>query len=300
MNNELLTANSGQLFINNNPIDSGSNNGVIYTTSGNMFHTFFNSDVSISGGNLAFFADTTGNLITDADIYLITSTPETASGVLGGSSGSMFGAPSMPNMIYIGDDSIQLGALFDPNLGNIISVNTNYEGFNNNSTGISIVADGNQYIFITSGNISLTTTGNLACSEFTLPIPPYQGFNSNQNVFGYINLGCESFTQSNSITTSIAGGNLPVGKIFTQNCTLGSQTITQFQVGHNFVGPNSIVIANIINYSGTYGTQGLPSITVNNLLGGAFSIVIMNNSTTHPLSGNLTIGYQIHSPENET
>ena len=300
LNNDQLTTYLGQLFIDNNPVTGSSVN---YTTSGNVFHTFFDSNVSISGGNLAFFADTTGNLITDADIYLITSTPETANFLCGGSSGSILGAPEMPNMIYLGDDAIQLAALNDPNTGNIISVNSSYTNVNN-STGISIITSMYQQLFISSGNFSVTTSGNIICSDIicsdiSLNIPQNQGFNSNQNINGWVNLGCDSFTQGTNITTSVGTANLPVGKIYTQNTTLGNQSTTQFFVSHNYVGPNSIVIANILNYTNTYGTHGLPSISINGVTTGGFSINIINYSTTTALSGNLTIGYQIHSPENE-
>ena len=98
-----------------------------------------------------------------------------------------------------------------------------------------------------------------------------------------------SVTQVTSITTACTINNA-AGAIRTVSSTLATQGSAKFTVSNSFVKPDSLVMANIIGYT---GTQGSPSTIITTVTTGSFAVTVRNLDLTNPLSGAVTVGFQI-------
>lgn len=269
LNNQTITTSNGNLLVNNQVV-SGTGGSVNFIANDNLQGNFLIPE-DVTSGNLAFFASTDGNLISNTNFVYT----DLSAGIfgLGGTSGGTIMGPFSGNFfpsLYLGTDGVNLGLNYGYGiLGIIIQTSGN----------IIIGTSNNQEIIINNTN-NQVTIGNL-----------YTGnLNVNNLIPTYFLPNTVTVTQDTSITTDVTN-NSQFGGIITVNSTLAAQTKATFNVSNNLISVNALIIASITSYQG----NGLPSVYVSSVSNNNFIMGLINNSTTQALNNTVTIAYMINN-----
>lgn len=256
INTEVLRAEMGHLLVDNVVI-AGADSGGISFTSSNVMNTI---------GSLAFFSDTTGNVLSNNSLYY-TNNPTYTYGV-GGVNGGQIITKDNNNALYLGSDICQLTSHNDLN----VSARGDITLYGPNSS-VVIQTSGNLVLnqgFVVSQNGTTSTAQNMKISSASLGSLKFTGFSKMSSTGG------STFT-----VNSQSGAVQNFGQTIATN---GSQSLTLL---NSFIVPNSSIHTSITSYVGT----GIPLCMVTSHSAGACSLSINNVSDVNAITTNVEVGF---------
>lgn len=310
-NHNVVTNTAGSLLVDNVSVGNDSGSSLTFTKSFDLVPV-----------QLAIFADTTGNVLTNSYGLLghvgkgfidgFTNADDSVELILGSQIASF--TSNSGNMIISAQSGIQINTTNSTGNGTISLSSDNC--YITGNSGISIDTDAamnlnadteldiNSHDLInlqtssTNANINIVST-NISLNSNNLL---YLQANSRINIETtslyqtYTNLYISSnrVNQLTSFATPVQI-NTSAGKIVTFNPSTPTQGNSYITVNSsiNNITLNSLIQLTINNYSGT----GLPSVYAHNITNdgttGSFQLHIINNSVTAPLNQPLTIVYNI-------
>ena len=273
INGDLYTSSSGNLLVNGNPFSAS----VSFEPNDNILGNLNNNNFSnINMGNIAFFVNSIGNLLSNTNLFYYDSYSPFG---LGGTNGSLLISPSVESALYFGDDNITL--VCGLGLG---------EGFYNYTT--------NSLQMSSSGTILSTYNYSVISQNFNLDIygnTTIPNLNVSQLTPTYFIPHIDFLTQYSSSTSTVTSNNTQFGLITTYTSTLSAQNTLSFTVNNNNCDSQTPVLLNLTGYTGSHG---LPTVYCSSVNSNSFNVTIQNNSTTQALNGTLNISYTIMNVQN--